>query len=179
MIEIRIHGRGGQGAVTSAEILATAAFFDVKASQAFPSFGTERMGEPVQAFCRIDEKPIRIHQNVYEPDHVIVLDETLLNAINVFEGLKKKGVVFIASKRPASEFKSPAGQKIYTVDAYSIARELIGRPIVNTAMLGAFSKITRLVSLESLKKAVEERFSKDLAEKNNAAVEKCFNSVNV
>ncbi len=178
LIEIRFHGRGGQGAVTSAEILAEAVFYSGKEAQAFPFFGVERRGAPVQAFCRIDDKKVRLHQNVYEPDYLVVLDETLFESMNVFEGLKEKGIAVVASKKPAAAFAPPKqSQKVFTVDAYGVARSVLGKPIVNTAMLGAFAKITGIVSLENVKKAISEHFPPDLAEKNAAAVQKCFDAV--
>jgi len=178
LIEVRFNGRGGQGVVASAEILAAAAFRGGREAQAFPLFGVERRGAPVQAFCRIDDKRIRLHQNVYNPDYLVVLDETLFESINVFDGLKEEGIVVIASKRPASAFSPPKpSQKVFTVDAYGIARSALGRPVVNTAMLGAFSKITGLVSLENVKKAVSDHFPPELAEKNAVAVQKCYESV--
>lgn len=166
------------GAVTSAELLAVAAFNEGKFAQAFPAFGVERRGSPVQAFCRISDYPIRLHEHVYTPDYLIVLDETLLQQVNVFNGFKKNGVVLIASRKNPSDFNTPfKTQKVFTVDAYSIASAAIGKPIINTAMLGAFARVTGLVSLESLRKAVFERFSGELAEKNAAAVTNCFNGV--
>jgi len=175
MIEIRFHGRGGQGVVTAAEILATAAFFGGKESQAFGSFGPERTGAPVQSFCRIDDKPIRLHQQVYEPDYIVVLDETLLSTVNVFDGVKKNGRAIFASKEKPDKFAAQAkGIAVDTVDAYAIAREKIGRPIVNTATLGAFVRSTGIVSMDSLKKAIEERFPKEVAEKNVEAAQACY-----
>ncbi|MCX6767517.1 MAG: pyruvate ferredoxin oxidoreductase subunit gamma [Candidatus Micrarchaeota archaeon] len=177
MIEVRFHGRGGQGAVTSAELLAAAAFHGGREAQAFPFFGVERRGAPVQAFCRIDEKRIRLHQNVYEPDYLVVLDDTLFSSVNIFEGLKEKGVVLIASKKPATDFKAPKpSQKVFTVDAFGIARSVLGKPIVNTAVLGAFAKITGLVTVDNVKKAVLEHFPRELGEKNALAVQKCYDS---
>ncbi len=162
--------------MTAAEILATAAFFDGKESQAFPNFGVERTGAPVQAYCRIDDKKIRLHQQVYNPDLVVVLDDTLVESSKVFEGLKPGGTAVIASKKHPSEFKAQNGDKIRTVDAYAIAKEKIGRPIVNTAVLGALSRATKIVSLDSLKKAVLERFPAAIAEKNVAALQACYDS---
>ncbi|MFQ5405991.1 MAG: pyruvate ferredoxin oxidoreductase subunit gamma [Candidatus Micrarchaeia archaeon] len=178
MIEIRFHGRGGQGAVTAAEILATAAFFDGRQSQAFPFFGVERTGAPVQAFCRISDDKIRLHQQVYHPDVLVVLDDTLLETVNVFEGLKEKGKAVVASKKKPEEFPTHAPTiLVFTVDAYAIAREKLGRPIVNTALLGALAKATELVSLESLDKAVKQRFPEKIAQKNVDALKACFDAV--
>ncbi len=177
MIEVRFHGRGGQGAITAAEILATAAFLDGKESQAFGSFGPERTGAPVMSFCRIDDKQIRLHQQVYEPDYVVVLDETLLSSVNVFDGVKKTGkAIFATKEQPAAFFAQANGIVVDTVDAYAIAKEKIGRPIVNTALLGAIARATGIVSMDSLKKAIQERFPKELAEKNIAAATACYDS---
>jgi len=174
---VRFHGRGGQGAVTSAELLAEAAFRAGKEAQAFPFFGVERRGAPVQAFCRIDDKRIRLHQNVYEPDYLVVLDDSLFGSVSVFEGLKESGVAVIASRKAASEFKAPKpAQKVFTIDAYEIARGVLGKPIVNTAMLGAFAKITGVVPIDAVKQVVAERFPGALGEKNAAAVQKCYDS---
>ncbi|MFH1285704.1 MAG: pyruvate ferredoxin oxidoreductase subunit gamma [Candidatus Micrarchaeota archaeon] len=175
MIEVRFHGRGGQGAVTAAELLAVAVGEGGKRSQAFPFFGVERRGAPVMSFCRIDEKPIRLHQQVYEPDYVVVLDNTLIEGgtVDVCSGLKKNGVVIINSNCSKEAFKLPT-KNIYTVDATSIALKHFGRALVNTAMLGAFAKVYGL-KLEAVKRAISEHFPKELAEKNMRAVEECFN----
>ncbi len=172
MIEVRFHGRGGQGCVTAAEVLAMAAFYDGKKSQAFPYFGVERTGAPVQAYCRIDDEKIKLHQQVYEPDYLVVLDDSLLDVVDVFSGLKEGGTAVIASKKPIDHGKT----KIMTVDAYEIAKKHVGRPIVNIAVLGAFAKATGLVSLESLEKAVLQAFEEKpgIGEKNVAALKECF-----
>ncbi len=175
MKEIRFHGRGGQGAVTAAELLAVSVGFGGKYSQAFPFFGVERRGAPVMSFCRIDENPIRIHQQVYEPDVIVVLDPSLDSEM-VSKGLKNGGIAVVNTKQQASETGIKA-EKIFTVDATGIALKDLGRPIVNTAMLGAFAKATGLAELEAIKKAVGERFSGALSEKNMKAVEDCFNEV--
>lgn len=166
MIEIRFHGRGGQGAVTAAEILAKAAFEDGKYCQAFPFFGAERKGAPVMAFSRINDKPIRRRYQVYNPDYVIVLDETLLEAIDVLSGLKDGGKVIINSKNDAK-----LGEDIdsYNIDATGIALDILGIPIVNTVMLGAFASITSEVSLDSIIKIIKETFPGKIGEKNAEA----------
>lgn len=174
MLNIRFHGRGGQGAVTAAELLAVAVSFEGKYSQAFPVFGVERRGAPVTAFCRIDEKPIRLHQQIYEPNIVIVLDRKLLEAVDVCKGLKGDGMVIVNTRKKKEELGIKA-KNVYAVDATGIALKHIGAPIVNTAMLGAFAKATNLVKLESIEKAIGERFSKDIAEKNKKAIEECYN----
>ncbi len=171
MIEIRIHGRGGQGAVTASELIAKAAFNDNLSSQCFPKFGPERTGAPVEAFCRIDKNYIDLRTQIYEPDYVIVLDPSLLDVIDVKKGLKKDGKIILNSKEKTNE------QNTYTIDATKIATEIIGRPIVNTTMLGAFVKITKLITLESLEKAVRERFPPEIAEKNIQAIKKAYEGV--
>ncbi len=166
MIEIRIHGRGGQGAVSAAEILAMAAFRCGKYSQAFPSFGPERSGAPVESYCRIGEKPIKLRTHIYNPDFLVVLDESLLNT----NGLSKSGAIVINSKE-----KHRTGFKTYSIDATSISLKFFTRPVVNTVMLGAFAKVTKLVTLESLEKAIKEKFPPALAEKNINAVKTAYN----
>ncbi len=144
MQEVRFHGRGGQGAVTAANILATAAFKEGKHVQAFPIFGTERRGAPVAAFVRMDDKPIRVRYQVYDPDAVVVLDPSLLEAVDVTAGLKEGGTVIINTGRKPEEFKLE-GAKVVTVDATTIAVEhklgSAAAPIVNTAILGAYAKV--------------------------------------
>lgn len=172
MQEIRFHGRGGQGAVTATELLAVAAAEDGKYSKSFPFFGVERRGAPVQSFCRISEKPIRINQNVYTPDMVVVLDPSLIKVVDVCSGLKENGIV-IANLKEGELLELPA-KEIFTVDATKIALEEIGSPIVNTAMLGAFAKVTGMVKMESLEKAIVGRFSEKVAEKNIRAIKRCY-----
>ncbi len=171
MIEVRFHGRGGQGAVTAARLLAEAAFLEGKHCQAFPFFGAERRGAPVVAFTRIDTKPIRIRTQVYEPNHVVVLDPTLLEVVNVAAGLKRGGVIVLNAKAAPKELRIG---KIATVDATSVAIEALGAPITNTAMLGAFAKATKLVSLDSVAKAIRGHFRGKLAEQNIAAVKAAY-----
>lgn len=166
MLEIRFHGRGGQGVVTAARLLAEAAFLEGKYCQAFPFFGAERRGAPVVAFARIDDKPIRVRTQVYEPNHVVVLDPTVLEAVNVIAGLKRGGLAVINVKRIPEELK---GVKVALMDATAISIEALGVPITNTAMLGALVKATGVVSLDSVVKAIEKRFKGKLAKKNVAA----------
>ena len=162
MIEIRFHGRGGQGIVVASEILAAAFFAEGKKVQAFPAFGVERRGAPVSAFLRVDDRPVRLRCQIQAPDHVVVLDPTLLSAIDVTEGLKPQGWLLINSNLPPKHFRFLAGGgwKVATVDATSIAqKQRLGNrtnPIVNTAILGAFSGVTRLVSIDSVVKAIME-----------------------
>jgi len=160
MIEIRIHGRGGQGAVIASKLLASAVFREGKHVQSFPSFGVERRGAPVTAFTRIDDQPIRLRCQIYEPDHLVVLDPTLLKAVDVTTGLKAGGWIVINSSRPPASFHLPACYRVATVDASAIAiRHRLGpanAPIVNTAILGAFARVTGLVGLEAILEAVRE-----------------------
>ena len=174
MIEITIHGRGGLGAVTAARLLAEAAFREGKHCQAFPSFGAERRGAPVAAFVRINEKPIRARGMVYAPDHVVVLDPSLIDAVEITQGLKRDGWVIINSKNKPNRLSWP---KIAWVDATTIANETLGRPIVNTAMLGALVKVTEIVSLTSLTKTVEEYFKGKGAVGNVNAVRQAYEGV--
>ncbi len=153
MIEIRFHGRGGQGAVVASNLLAMAAFREGKDVQAFPYFGVERRGAPVTAFTKLDDKPVRIKSQIYEPDHVIVMDSSLLKAVDVTQGLKTGGVVLINTDKKPQQVKDIKG-KIATVDATAIAvKHGLGSreaPIVNTAILGAFARATGVVKIESL-----------------------------
>lgn len=159
MYEVRFHGRGGQGAVTAANILAIAAFKEGKDVQAFPMFGVERRGAPVMAFTRMDEKPIDLKTQIYEPDAVIVLDPTLLEVVDVAKGLKPGGMIIINSIKEPSEFEFKDA-KVFTVDATSIAanNKLGSRtnPIVNTAILGAYSKAVGNVGMKAISEAIKE-----------------------
>lgn len=159
MYEVRFHGRGGQGAVTAANILAIAAFKEGKDCQAFPMFGVERRGAPVVAFTRIDEKPIDIKTQIYEPDAVVVLDPTLLEVVDVAKGLKPEGKIILNSVKEPSEFEFK-NATVYTVDATSIAvnNKLGSRtnPIVNTAVLGAYSKAVGNVGMDAIKDSIRE-----------------------
>ncbi|AHL23543.1 MULTISPECIES: pyruvate/ketoisovalerate ferredoxin oxidoreductase subunit gamma [Thermococcus] len=178
MIEIRFHGRGGQGAVTAANILASAAFKQGKYVQAFPFFGVERRGAPVTAFTRIDDKPIRIKTQIYEPDIVVVLDPSLLDTVDVTAGLKDGGIVIVNTEKSKEEVleklkKKPA--KLALVDATTIALDILGLPITNTAILGAVAKATGVVELKYVQEAIKETFSGTLGEKNAKAAEEAFN----
>jgi 2-oxoacid:acceptor oxidoreductase gamma subunit (pyruvate/2-ketoisovalerate family) len=166
MIEIRWHGRGGQGAVTAARLLAEAAFREGKYVQAFPFFGAERRGAPVVAFTRISDSPIRIHSQVYDPDIVVVLDPTLPKMVDVAAGLKLGGTVILNLKEP---LPIPHAE-IFYVDASAIALETLKVPITNTAMLGAVARATNLVRLESVCEAVRSYFPEKLADKNIQAI---------
>ncbi len=160
MIEIRIHGRGGQGAVVASEMLARAAVKDGMHAAAFPFFGVERRGAPVTAYCRIDDRPIRIHAGIYEPDYVVVLDPSLFEFVDVFQGLKPEGRILVNTTRKKEELGIDVPNRISTVDATGIAlRHGLGSgtsPIVNTAIIGAFVKIFPRVSLESTLQSIRE-----------------------
>ncbi|RLI06134.1 hypothetical protein DRO26_00040 [Candidatus Bathyarchaeota archaeon] len=177
MIEVRWHGRGGQGAVTAAEILAHAAINEGKYAQAFPSFGPERRGAPVVAFNRFDEKPIWSRSDVYEPDIVVVLDSTLLKNVNVLEGLKPNGTLVINSSKTPEELREKYGFKVRmaVVDAKRIALNVLKLPIVNTAMLGAFVKSVEILKLDSVIEVVKERFKGKAGEKNVDVVVQAYN----
>lgn len=184
MVEIRFHGRGGQGAVTAAAVLARAAGFDDKYAQGFPAFGVERRGAPVRAFCRISEKPINTRSQVYSPDYVIVLDESLIHLPEIADGLKPESVIIVNGKKevgPPSgkqigeQMKTSFKQKVYFYDATSLALKILGKDIVNTAMLGVFAKKTKLVSLDSIIKAVGENFSGKVLELNTQLIKEAYN----
>ena len=175
MIEIRFHGRGGQGAVTSAELVATAAIDDGKYAQGFPNFGPERRGAPVAAFVRVDDKPIRLREKVYEPDISVVLDPSILSIVNVAAGLKEGGVILINSNKPASDLRARYGLKarLGIVDATTVAKETLGIPVTNTTMLGALIRATGIVSLDSIYRALEHRFG-PLAARNIKALDRAY-----
>jgi len=176
LIEIRWHGRGGQGAVTSAELVAQAAISEGKYAQAFPSFGPERRGAPVLAFVRINSKePVRIRAEIKEPDVVVVLDPGLLSIVNVTSGLKANGMVVINTRKQAEQLRKEFGinWSLATIDATGIAREILRVPIVNTTMIGALIRGTGIVKLESLVEPLKHRFGR-LAERNIEAMKRAY-----
>ena len=176
LIEIRWHGRGGQGAVTSTELLARAAINEGKYASAFPAFGAERRGAPVIAFLRISKtNPIRVRSEIDEPDAVVVLDSRLLHIVNVTVGLKEGGTLIINTGRPIQEVESEFRNKwhLAVVNATKIAQELLGVPIVNTAMIGALLKATGVVKLESLGEPLQYHFPR-LAERNMNAIKRAY-----
>ena len=179
LMEIRWHGRGGQGAVTSTELLAQTAISEGKFAQAFPSFGPERRGAPVQAFNRVDpQAPVRIRVDITEPDVVVVLDHSLLDKVNVTAGLKQGGFVIINTRKTADEIKKEfnISHPVATVNATKIARETLGVPIVNTTMLGAVVKLTGIVNKESTHAPLMKRFGR-LGERNIQAMETAYDQV--
>ncbi|MFH0749032.1 MAG: 2-oxoacid:acceptor oxidoreductase family protein [Candidatus Bathyarchaeota archaeon] len=169
MLEIRWHGRAGQGIVTVSRLLAEAAFMEGKHVQAFPFFGPERLGSPLSGFTRISDDPIEIHSLIYNPDIVIVLDESLPSIVNVTEGLKKEGALLINTKKSPEEIKKALqiANNCYTVDATKISFDIIGSGIAfNTAMLGALVKVKPIASVESLGKSLVKTFGKEIGQKN-------------
>ena len=175
--EFRWHGRGGQGAWTASELLARAAIHEGKYIQSFPEFGPERMGAPVKAYTRISEKPIRLHCAVYNPNLAIVMDPTLLATVQVTKGLDENGILIINSPKDPKimkeELKMKNG-KLWTVSATDIAMKILGRAITNTAMLGVVTRATGIVKMESIEKAVKERFPDPLAEKNIGVIKEAY-----
>lgn len=173
MKEIRFHGRGGQGAVTAAMILAIAGFEDGKFTQAFPRFGVERRGAPVEAFTRISDEFIRQKSAVYEPDIIVVLDSTLFEAVDITAGLKDNGLIIVNTNKSPKDMGIEKFD-VKTLDVSKLATEVLGREIVNTAMLGAFSGFTGEVSVGGILKGVEEQFSGAIAEKNKKLVQEVY-----
>jgi pyruvate ferredoxin oxidoreductase gamma subunit len=175
LLEIRWHGRGGLGAVTSAELVARAAIREGKYAQSFPSFGSERRGAPVIAFLRISDESIRTRTAINEPDVVVVLDPGLLQAADVSSGLKKNGKIIISSRKSPAKLKSEFGYRwvVAAVNATAIAKETIGVPITNTAMIGALLKVTGVVRLDSVIEELRERFGMR-AEGNIKAVKRAY-----
>jgi len=183
MLQIRIHGRGGQGVVTAAEMLSIAAFGEGRHAQAFPSFGSERTGAPVVAFCRIGDREIRSREPILAPDVLIVQDPTLLNQVDVFQGLQPDGYVLINSKRSfdelgLSEISSRfRHERLITVPATEIAMKHLGRPLPNAVMLGGFAALSELVSLDAVKQAIGEKFKGKVGEANVAGAAEAFDFV--
>ena len=173
MLEIRIHGRGGQGAVTAAQLLAISAFHEGKFSQAFPRFGVERRGAPVESFCRIDDSVVNVRSQIYTPDVILVLEPSLIDAVDVTAGLKKGSKVIVNTAKPINNPKF-ADFEVHTVDASKVALEIFHADMVNTAILGAFAKVTGIISLDSISKALGERFKgrDKIIEKNIECVKK-------
>ena len=180
MIEMRFHGRGGQGAVTSAELVAQAAINTGKFATAFPSFGPERRGAPVVAFARVDDKPVRLRSKVYTPDVVIVLDPSLLEIANPTEGLSKEGILIINSSESPENIRKQISFKgrLAVTDATKIAKEVIGLPITNTTMVGALVKAAKVLSVDSLIEPFNKRFGK-IAARNIQAMKRAFEETEI
>ncbi len=184
LTEVRWHARGGQGAVTAAKLLAEAALSQGKYFQAFPEYGPERMGAPIQAFTRISSDPIHIKSGVTNPDVVVVLDPTLLKSVDVTVGLPEEGVLLVNTDESPIEVRSSggfSGRKIFTVPATKIALDTIGKPIPNTPMLGALARVTALISLDDmeshLRSSFGKKFSEDIIEGNIAALKRAYSEV--
>ena len=183
MIEIRIHGRGGQGVVTAAELLASAAFRDGKVAQAFPSFGSERTGAPVTAFCRISTHPIRSREPVAQPNVLLIQDSTLLHQVDVFSGLSDQGIVVMNSSRKVEELglrdwmlQHPEVE-IYCFPASDIAEKHLGRPMANVGVVAGFASITGAISKASIEYAVKEKFSGKMGALNVQVVDDAFDYI--
>ena len=174
MKEIRIHARAGQGAITTATLLGAAVFAGGRYALAFPNFGAARMGAPMDAFVRINDKEIRLRSQVYTPDYVLVVDPTLMRGFNVFQGVKHGGIVIINARKEEIEPSHPKRDKVFCVPANSIAQEILGRPLGNTALLGAFAAASGEIELNHLEGAIKERFSGKTALQNCEAARKGF-----
>lgn len=192
MIQIRIHGRGGQGVVTAAELIAIAGFQGGLYSQAFPSFGVERSGAPIQAFARLDQEPIIIREHIYQPDFIIIQDASLLASVDVLFGANKNTTIMInTGKSPAEILEHikqqkiqkfiPSLSRIKTIDATKIALRIFGKNLMNTVILGAFSKLSGHISLKSLNLAIADKFAskgQDIITKNQTAADEAYNTIN-
>ncbi|MCM8795112.1 MAG: 2-oxoacid:acceptor oxidoreductase family protein [Candidatus Omnitrophica bacterium] len=174
MKEIRIHARAGQGAITTAALLGYTYFLKGMFAFAFPHFGAARMGAPMNAFVRVDSKPVRLRSQIYEPDYVIIVDATLLRGFNCFLGLKEKGIVIINKREGIQIPKVKPTQKVFLVPANEIALKTIGRPLGNTALLGAYAAATQEFGLEDLVEAIKKRFLGKMQEANINAVKEGF-----
>lgn len=180
MFEVRIHGRGGQGVVTGAELLSVAAFDEGKYAQAFPSFGSERMGAPVVSFCRIDDHEIRLREPILEPDALIIQDPTLLHSVEVFSGLQPQGFIVINSTRSFEELGIAefVGQfpprHVCDIGASELAMKYVGRPVPNAALLGGFAAITGQIRFASVEKAIREKFPAAVGDANVRAAREAY-----
>ena len=183
MFQIRIHGRGGQGVVTATEMLSVAAFEEGRHAQAFPSFGSERTGAPVVSFCRIDDKEIRLREQIMEPDALIIQDPTLLHQIDVFSGLKHDGYVLLNTSHSFESLglgdlvKKMKPERLCTLPATELGLKHVGRPIPNVPLIAGFAALSGTIKLESVIKAINEKFSGKVAEGNIAAATDAYNIV--
>jgi len=180
MFQVRIHGRGGQGVVTAAEMLSVAAFREGRHAQAFPSFGSERTGAPVVAYCRIDDREIRVREPIMAPDALIIQDPTLVHQVDLFAGLKPGGMVILNTARSFAALGLADLQEKYrtmTVPASELARKHVGRPLPNAALLGAFSAFSGQISLHAVTAAIRDKFAGRIAEGNVAAASEAFETV--
>jgi pyruvate ferredoxin oxidoreductase gamma subunit len=183
MFQVRIHGRGGQGVVTAAEMLSVAAFDEGRHAQAFPSFGSERTGAPVVAFCRIDDREIRLREPIMAPDALIIQDPTLLHQVDCFAGLRTDGYILINTTKSFEQLgladfvASHRAERLCTVPATELALKHVGRPVPNVPLLGGFAAVSGVLRLESVIKAIEERFSGKIATGNIAAAREAYDIV--
>ena len=183
MLQIRIHGRGGQGVVTAAEMLSIAAFEQGRHAQAFPSFGSERTGAPVVAFCRMDDKEIRLREPIMEPDALIIQDPTLLHQVDVFSGLKKNGYILINTTKTFDQMgrgefvKGFKPDHLLTVPASELAMKHVRRPVPNVPLLGAFAALGGLITLQAVHAAIDQKFHGAVAQGNKDAASDAYNIV--
>jgi pyruvate ferredoxin oxidoreductase gamma subunit len=183
MFQVRIHGRGGQGVVTGAEMLSIAAFQGGRHAQAFPSFGSERTGAPVVAFCRLDDKEIRLREPIMKPDALIIQDPTLLHQVDVFSGLKPDGYILINTTRSFEELglaefiKGFRAAHLLTVPATELAMKHVGRPVPNVPLLGAFAALGGLISLDAVQAAIRQKFEGKVAQGNMEAAREAYEVV--
>ena len=183
MFQVRIHGRGGQGVVTAAEMLSIAAFLEGRYAQAFPSFGSERTGAPVVAFCRIDDKQIRLREPIMDPDALIIQDATLLHQVDVFSGLKQDGYILINTAGSFDELglgdfvRGFRSERLLTVPATELALKHIGRPLPNAVLLGGFAAASGRISIDSVVAAIRQKFSGQVAQANVAAANEAYRFV--
>lgn len=178
MKEIRIHARAGQGAITTAALLGDAYFLKGMYPYAFPHFGAARMGAPMNAFVRVDSKPVRLRSQIYQPDYLIIVDPTLMRGFNCFSGLKDQGIAIINGKEGLEIPKIKPTQKVFLVPANEIALKTIGRPLGNTALLGAYIAATAEIDVEALIEAVKNRFSGKAQEGNIQAIKEGYDFIN-
>ena len=180
MFQVRIHGRGGQGVVSGAEMLSVAAFLEGRYAQAFPSFGSERMGAPVMAFCRIDDREIRLREPVLEPDALIVQDPTLLHQVDLFNGVASQAWVLVNSARSVQALglvglsHEPRKFRLFTLPATELARKHVGRAVPNVPLLGGFAALTGVIGIGSLVRAIREKFPEEIAKRNVAAANEAY-----
>lgn len=183
MFQVRFHGRGGQGVVTAAEMLSIAAFEEGRHAQAFPSFGSERTGAPVVAFCRIADQEIRLREPIMEPDALIIQDPTLLHQVDVFAGLKKDGYILINTSKSFEELglgdfiRGWSPERLCTVSATELGQKHVGRPMPNVPLLGGFAAVSGVVQLKSVIMAINDKFTGKVATGNIAAATEAFNIV--
>ncbi|MBI5791994.1 MAG: 2-oxoacid:acceptor oxidoreductase family protein [Rhodocyclales bacterium] len=183
MFQVRIHGRGGQGVVTAAEMLSIAAFEEGRHAQAFPSFGSERTGAPVVAFCRIADKEIRLREPIMAPDAIIIQDPTLLHQVDCFAGLKKDGYILINTTKTFEQLglgdfvRDWHAERLCTVSATELSLKHVGRPVPNVPLLGGFAAVSGIIKLESVAMAIRDKFSGKVADGNIAAATEAYNIV--